>query len=151
MSREIKQSHNKTILMYHLVCAVKYRRGVLTETVTDTIVNVCMEITEKYGIEFIEIGTDVNHIHYLIQTLPKYSPTQIVTMIKSLTARIIFKVNPEVKQKLWGGEFWSDGYWMVTVSQNKTEEVIKEYVQQQGNGKYVTAHKKDDTKSINCL
>ena len=137
--------------MYHLVCAVKYRRGVLTETVTDTIVNVCMEITEKYGIEFIEIGTDVNHIHYLIQTLPKYSPTQIVTMIKSLTARIIFKVNPEVKQKLWGGEFWSDGYWMVTVSQNKTEEVIKEYVQQQGNGKYVTAHKKDDTKSINCL
>ena len=137
--------------MYHLVCAVKYRRGVLTETVTDTIVNVCMEITEKYGIEFIEIGTDVNHIHYLIQTLPKYSPTQIVTMIKSLTARIIFKVNPEVKQKLWGGEFWSDGYWMTTVSQNKTEEVIKEYVQQQGNGKYVTAHKKDDTKSINCL
>ena len=137
--------------MYHLVCAVKYRRGVLTETVTDTIVNVCMEITEKYGIEFIEIGTDVNHIHYLIQTLPKYSPTQIVTMIKSLTARIIFKVNPEVKQKLWGGEFWSDGYWMVTVSQNKTEEVIKEYVQQQGNGKYATAHKKDDTKSINCL
>ena len=144
MSREIKQSHNKTVLMYHLVCAVKYRRNVLSETVTDTIVNVCMEITDKYGIEFIEIGTDKNHIHYLIQAPPKYSPTQIVTMIKSMTARMVFKINPEVKKKLWGGEFWSDGYWMVTVSQNGTEKVIREYVKKQGSEQYKTAHKKDD-------
>lgn len=148
MSKLISKSHNKTTLMYHLVCAVKYRRDVLNETVTDTIVGVCMEIYENYGIEFIEIGTDVNHIHYLIQTPPKYSPTQIVTMIKSLTARTIFKVNPEVKKKLWGGEFWSDGYWMVTVSQNQTEAVIKDYVKNQGNGKYKTAHKKDDFREL---
>ena len=140
----MKQSHNKTVLMYHLVCAVKYRRNVLSVTVTDTIVNVCLEITEKYGIEFIEIGTDKNHIHYLIQAPPKYSPTQIVTMIKSMTARMVFKINPEVKKKLWGGEFWSDGYWMVTVSQNGTEKVIREYVKNQGNQQYETAHKKDD-------
>ena len=140
----MRQSHNKTVLMYHLVCAVKYRRNVLSVTVTDTIVNVCLDITEKYGIEFIEIGTDKNHIHYLIQAPPKYSPTQIVTMIKSMTARMIFKINPEVKKKLWGGEFWSDGYWMVTVSQNGTEKVIREYVKNQGNQQYETAHKKDD-------
>ena len=126
------------------MCAVKYRRNVLTEGVTDTIVNVCMEIQEKYGIEFIEIGTDVNHIHYLIQTPPKYSPTQVVTMIKSLTARMIFKINPEVKKKLWGGEFWSDGYWMVTVSATGTEDTIREYVKNQGNKKYLTAYTKDD-------
>ena len=134
--------------MYHLVCAIKYRRDVLTEEVINTIVNVCLEITEKYGIEFIEIGTDVNHIHYLLQAPPKYSPTEIVTIIKSLTARMVFKINPEVKKKLWGGEFWSDGYWMVTVSQNTTEEVIREYVQNQGNNKYKVAHKKDDTKLV---
>ena len=148
MSKQYANSHNKTILMYHLVCAIKYRRDVLTEEVTDTIVNVCLEITEKYGIEFIEIGTDVNHIHYLLQAPPKYSPTEIVTIIKSLTARMVFKINPEVKKKLWGGEFWSDGYWMVTVSQNTTEEVIREYVQNQGNNKYKVAHKKDDTKLV---
>ena len=140
----MKQSHNKTVLMYHLVCAVKYRRNVLSVTVTDTIVNVCLEITDKYGIVFIEIGTDKNHIHYLIQAPPKYSPTQIVTMIKSMTARMVFKINPEVKQKLWGGEFWSDGYWMVTVSQNGTEKVIREYVKNQGSEQYKSAHKKDD-------
>ena len=142
MSKVISKSHNKTTLMYHLVCAVKYRRNVLTDEVTDTIVNVCLEISEKYGIDFIEIGTDVNHIHYLIQTPPKYSPSQVVTMIKSLTARMVFKVNPEVKKKLWGGEFWSDGYWMVTVSQNAPEKVIREYVKNQGHDQYKQAHKK---------
>lgn len=138
------KSHNKTILMYHLVCAIKYRRDVLTDEVTNTIVNVCLDITDKYGIDFIEVGTDVNHIHYLIQTQPKYSPTQIVTMIKSITARMVFKINPEVKKKLWGGEFWSDGYWMVTVSQNSTEQAIIDYVREQGNNKYKIAHTKDD-------
>ena len=142
MSKVISKSHNKTTLMYHLVCAIKYRRNVLTDDVTDTIVNVCLEISEKYGIDFIEIGTDVDHIHYLLQTPPKYSPSQVVTMIKSLTARMVFKVNPEVKKKLWGGEFWSDGYWMVTVSQNTSEKVIKEYVKNQGHDKYKPAHKK---------
>ena len=145
MSKLTKKSHNKTNLVYHLVCVVKYRKDVLTESVTNTIVNVCMDIQDKYDLQFIEIGTDVNHIHYLIQAAPKYSPTQIVAMIKSLTARTVFKMNPEVKRKLWGGEFWSDGYWMVTVSQNRTEEIIKEYVHNQGNGKYKATHKKDDT------
>ena len=140
----MKKSLNKTVLMYHRGCAVMYRRNVLSVTVTDTIVNVCLEITDKYGIEFIEIGTDKNHIHYLIQAPPKYSPTQIVTMIKSMTARMVFKINPEVKKKLWGGEFWSDGYWMVTVSQNGTEKVIREYVKNQGSEQYKAAHKKDD-------
>ena len=144
MSKLQGRSHNKTTLLYHLVCAVKYRRNVLTDEVIDTIVNVCMEIQEKYGIEFIEIGTDVNHIHYLIQTPPKYSPTQVVTMIKSMTARMVFKINPEVKKKLWGGEFWSDGYWMVTVSSTGTEDTIREYVKNQGNKKYLTAYAKDD-------
>lgn len=147
MSKLRRNSHNKTNLVYHLVCVVKYRRDVLTETVTNTIVNVCLDLQEKYHIQFIEIGTDINHIHYLIQAPPKYSPTQIVTMIKSLTARKVFEIHPEVKQKLWGGEFWSDGYWMVTVSQNTSEKVIKDYVKNQGNKKYKTAHKKDDTRN----
>ncbi len=143
MSRSIHKSHNVTPLVYHLVCAVKYRRSVLTDDVKDTIVNTCMEIREKYEIEFIEIGCDKNHIHYLIQSPPKYSPTQIVTIIKSLTARKVFKYNVEVKKKLWGGEFWSDGYWMVSVSQNRTEETIREYVKNQGYNEYTIEHKQE--------
>ncbi len=141
MSRSSHKSHNVTTLVYHLVCAVKYRHSVLTEDVKDTIVNVCLDISEKYGYDFIEIGTDLNHIHYLIQAPPIYSPTEIVITIKSLTARMVFKYNPEVKKKLWGGEFWSDGYWMVTVSQNRTEESVREYVKNQGYDQYSVEHK----------
>ena len=103
MGKYISKSHNKTMLLYHLVCTVKYRREVLTEAVTNTLVNVCMELEEKSDIEFLEIGTDVNHVHFLIQTTPSYSVSQYVKLIKGRTANIIFKMNPEVKTKLWKG------------------------------------------------
>ena len=118
MGKYISKSHNKTMLLYHLVCTVKYRRDVLTKAVIDTLVNVCMEIGETSDIDFLEIGTDVNHVHFLMQTTPSYSIAQYVKLIKGRAANIIFKMNPEVKKKLWGGEFWSDGYWIVTVSKH---------------------------------
>ena len=144
MSKYISKSHNKTMLLYHLVCTVKYRRDVLTETVTNTLVNVCMEIEETSDIDFLEIGTDVNHVHFLIQTTPSYSISQYVKLIKGKTANIIFKMNPEIKTKLWGGEFWSDGYWIVTVSKHGTEDVIREYVKNQGKDKYDLLYKSDE-------
>ena len=144
MSKYISKSHNKTMLLYHLVCTVKYRKDVLTEAVTNTLVNVCMEIEETSDIDFLEIGTDVNHVHFLIQTTPSYSISQYVKLIKGKTANIIFKMNPEVKTKLWGGEFWSDGYWIVTVSKHGTEDVIREYVKNQGKDKYDLLYKSDE-------
>ena len=144
MSKYISKSHNKTMLLYHLVCTVKYRRDVLTEAVTNTLVNVCMEIEETSDIDFLEIGTDVNHVHFLIQTTPSYSISQYVKLIKGKTANIIFKMNPEIKTKLWGGEFWSDGYWIVTVSKHGTEDVIREYVKNQGKDKYDLLYKSDE-------
>ncbi len=144
MSKYISKSHHKSMLLYHLVCTVKYRRDVLTKEVTNTLVNVCMEISERSDIEFIEIGTDVNHVHFLIQTTPSYSVSQYVKLIKVKTANIIFKMNPEVKRKLWGGEFWSDGYWIVSVSKNGTEKSIREYVKNQGKDKYESLYKHDE-------
>lgn len=144
MGKYISKSHNKTMLLYHLVCTVKYRREVLTEAVTNTLVNVCMELEETSDIEFLEIGTDVNHVHFLIQTTPSYSVSQYVKLIKGRTTNIIFKMNPEVKTKLWKGEFWSDGYWIVTVSKHGSEDVIREYVKNQGKDKYDLLYKSDE-------
>ena len=144
MSKYISKSHNKSMLLYHLVCTVKYRKDVLTKTVTDTLVNVCMEIEENSDIDFLEIGTDVNHVHFLIQTTPSYSVAQYVKLIKGRTANMIFKINKEVKNKLWGGEFWSDGYWIVTVGKNRSEDVIREYVKNQGKNKYDLLYKHDE-------
>jgi len=95
----------------------------------------CLEISKRYEIEFIEIGTDGDHTHFLIQSVPKYSPTQIIQIVKSITAREVFKQAPEVKKKLWGGEFWTDGYYVSTVGQHGSEDTIRAYVQNQGKEK----------------
>ncbi len=141
MSKLIKKSHNATLLLYHIVCPIKYRRNVISDSVDDTITNTCLNISDKYEIHFIEIGTDKNHVHFLIQSVPKYSPTQLVTIIKSFVARNVFQIHPEVKKQLWGGEFWTDGYYVSTVSQKSTEDVVREYVSQQGNASYSQLHK----------
>lgn len=110
MSKLIRKSHNVSILLYHFVCPAKYRRVVFDSHVDEVLKEVCLEIAKRYQIEFIEIGTDKNYVHFLIQSVPTYSPKQIIQMVKSLTAREIFKRAPEVKKQLWGGEFWTDGY-----------------------------------------
>ena len=128
--------------MYHFVCAAKYRRLVINEEVDPLLKDVCLEISKRYEIRFLEIGTEGDHAHFLVQSVPMYSPTKIVTKIKSITAREIFAKVPSVKKKLWGGEFWSDGYFVSTVGEHGNENVIREYVQNQGrDGKYKQLHK----------
>ena len=120
------------MLLSHYVCPAKYRQVVFDETADKVLGDVCLEISKRYQIEFIEIGTDKNHVHFLVQSVPTYSPTKIIKMIKSLTAREIFKRVPKVRKRLWGGEFWSDGYYVATVGQYVSEEVIRNYVKKQG-------------------
>ena len=120
--------------MYHLVCPIKYRGKVLTDKVSKELKTICNEISERYELTFIEIGTDGDHVHFLIQTVPSYSPSKMCQVIKSLTAREVFRRCPEVKKILWGGEFWSDGYFVNTVGQHGNEESIKNYVKNQGTG-----------------
>ncbi len=131
-SRYIHKSHNVSVLMYHVVCAAKYRRVVMSEHVDEVIKNVCLEIAKRWEICFLEIGMDRDHAHFLVQSVPKYSPTRIVQTVKSVTAREVFALVPEVKKKLWGGEFWGEGYFVNTVGQHGSEKVIAEYVKRQG-------------------
>ena len=133
MSEYIHKSHNVTVLMYHLVFPAKYRRAVFDAQVDEVLKEVCLEIGERYQVKFLEIGTDRNHVHFLVQSVPTYSVTKIVTLIKSLTAREIFKRSPQVKKQLWGGEFWTDGYFGSTVGKHGNEQLIGNYVKKHGN------------------
>ena len=132
MSEYIHKSHNVSVLMYHYVCPAKYRKVVFEEEVENGIKEICEEIEKRYDIRFLEIGTDKDHVHFLIQSVPKYSPSQIIKLIKSISAKEIFKRYPEVKKKLWGGEFWSDGYYVGTVGKHGNETIIGRYVKEQG-------------------
>src|SRR5450432_1417691 len=132
MAENISKSHNVSVLLYHFVCPAKYRRKIFSEEVTKSLLLICFEITVKYEIEFIEIGTDADHVHFLIQGLPRMSPSEIVRVVKSITGREIFRLHPEVKTMLWGAHIWSSGYYINTVGQHGTEEVIKKYIEDQG-------------------
>ena len=131
-SEYIHKSHNVSVLLYHFVCPAKYRRVIFSEAVDESLKDICLEISKRYEIRFLEIGVDKNHVHFLIQSIPRMSPSQIMRMVKSLTAREIFKKHPEVKEKLWGGEFWTDRYFVNTVSKFGDEASISRYVRDQG-------------------
>ena len=109
-SRYLHASHNTSNLVYHFVCPAKYRRVIFTDEVDKALVQICEGIEARYDwIRFLEIGADKNHVHFLIQSTPTHSPSNIIKVVKSITARRIFAEHPEVKKALWGGELWSDG------------------------------------------
>lgn len=100
MSENIHKSHNVSRLMYHFVFPTKYRRVVVDEKVEEVIKETCEEISKRYDLYFLEIGTDKDHVHFLIQSVPSYSPMQVVKIVKSITAKEVFARCPEVKKKL---------------------------------------------------
>jgi len=132
MSEHIHKSHNKTLLLYHLVFPSKYRRKVFTKEIEKSLVKVCIEISQRYEINFIEIGNDEDHIHFLIQGIPTMTISRIVQIVKSITARELFSKHKEIKKLLWGGNLWTSGFYANTVGQYANEETIKKYVQNQG-------------------
>ena len=140
----IVKPHNKTLFIYHLVCPVKYRRDVFTEAVSASLKTVCLEFGPAYDIYFLEIGIDENHVHFLIQTIPNVRFSDIVKKIKSITAKYIFTHNGEVKTKLWGGHFWTQGYYANTVG-NASMNIITNYIKNQGLPQYTQLHQSQPT------
>ena len=132
MSEYIHKTHNVSVLLYHIVCPAKYLRVVIDENVDKRIRETCEEIGKRYEIKFLEIGTEGDHVHLLVQSVPSYSPSKIVTTIKGILSRRVFETHPEIKKQLWGGEFWSGGYFISTVSKHGNEETISNYVRTQG-------------------
>jgi len=114
---------------------VKYRKVLLYDKVKQTIVESMKGFKDRYAIEMQQIGFDGDHVHYLCRFLPKYSGGQVIRLIKSITAREIFKEVPDVKKVLWGGEFWTDGYFIGTISGHGDRKVIEEYIRKQGREK----------------
>ena len=132
MNKHIYKHHNKTLLLYHLVFPAKYRREVFTESVSETLKEVCLGISGRYEVYFVEIGMEENHVHFLIQSVPGLSVTQIVKTIKSITAKQIFQLHPEVKKFFWGGNLWTSGFYANTVSEYANAEGIQKYIENQG-------------------
>ena len=140
MADHLFRSHNKTLLIFHLVCPIKYRRNLFTSGNETTFKSICLELAPRYNYIFLEIGIDEDHVHFLIQTVPNIVISAMVKIIKSITAKQMFKRCPEVKRFLWGGEFWADGYYLNTVGQYGNLKMIENYVKRQGIKNYRQFH-----------
>ena len=117
---------------YHIVFPVKYRKALLEEEVVEIIKETAIGIQERYAIEFEALGMDRDHIHILCSAHPKVAPGGIVRIFKSITAREVFRRKPTIKKELWGGEFWTDGYYVATVGERANWRTVERYIERQG-------------------
>ena len=124
--------HNVSEPYYHIQLTIKYRKSLLNGKIENVILETMTGFKERYAIEISHVGFDKNHIHLLCKFLPKYSGGQVIKLIKSITAKEVFKQVPDIKKELWGGEFWTDGYYFATVSGRGDRKVIEKYIENQG-------------------
>jgi len=94
--------------------------------------NILQEIEKRYYLTPETVGFDEDHVHLLMHAAPRYSPSHVCQIMKSITAREMFKQFPEIKKELWGGEFWSDGGYIGTVGEGANADIIRKYIKNQG-------------------
>ncbi len=127
-----KGNHCAYDIHYHIVFPVKYRKALVNKQIEQKIKEISIAIEERYAITMESIGLDEDHIHILCSAHPKYSIGMIVQRYKSITAKELFKTFPELKRELWGGEFWSDGYYVATIGERGNRETVERYIKNQG-------------------
>ena len=125
-------SHCTYRIRYHIVFVVKYRKNLLTSEVFDFLKSICKGIEQRYYLRFDALGSDGDHLHIVVEGAPRYALSRILQICKSILAIQIFKQFPELKEELWGGEFWSDGGHIDTVGEGHGLEAVKKYVKNQG-------------------
>ena len=127
--------HNVSECFYHIQLTIKYRIAILNPKLEEVVIENLKGVKERYAIEISSVGFDQNHIHLLTQFLPKYSGGDVIRLIKNITGRNVFQQCPGIKKDLWGGEFWTDGYYIATVSARGNRKVIENYIRKQGRSK----------------
>jgi len=127
-----KASHCSYRIRYHMVFVIKYRKDLITPEMFSFMKNICKGIQERYYLYFDALGYESDHVHLVIEGAPRYSPSRIMQICKSILAIQIFKQFPEIREELWGGEFWTDGGHIDTIGDGRGLDEVKEYVRKQG-------------------
>ena len=130
----VRSSHKVFKIKYHIVFCVKYRKDlVLEEKYVATVKQICKDNENRFHLLFETMGFDEDHVHFLVESLTTtYSPAKIFQVVKSISARELFKRHPEIKKELYHGEFWSDGGYAGTVGEGINADIIRSYIKRQG-------------------
>ena len=124
--------HNISECYYHAQITVKYRKSLLTPDVEKLILSTLDGFKERFAVDIHTIGFDQNHVHLLFRSLPTHGVGKVIGLLKHHTAKTIFKFIPSIKKELWGGEFWTDGYYVATVGGRGDKRTIENYIKNQG-------------------
>ena len=118
-------------LKYHFVWVPKYRKLLLTGAIAKRLKKIFQEIAERYEFEIDTMEVMEDHVHLFLGVPPRYAPSEVVNILKSISAKMLFKEFPAIKTELWGGELWNDGYFVRSVGDKVTAEVIRRYIKHQ--------------------
>ena len=133
MTELIRSSHKVFKIKYHIVFCIKYRKDLFVEDkYILSVKEICLGLEQRYSMKFETIGFDEDHVHFMLQSVPKYSASQIFRLVKSITAIKLFEKHPDLKKELWGGEFWSDGGYVATIGEGVNTDIIRTYIKNQG-------------------
>ena len=125
--------HKVYSIKYHMMFCIKYRKSLFQDNdIVEYFKEILGKIGERYYFTFETMGIDENHIHLLVQSAPRYAPSRVAQIIKSISAIELFKKFPELKEDLWGGEFWNDGGYIGTIGEGVNAEIIRNYIHKQG-------------------
>ena len=123
--------HHVFRIMYHFVWIPKYRHKIFKEPYRSMLRQIIEKIGYDHNIQILELEIPVDHIHMVVSGVPKFSPSQIMQVIKSISAKKFFAMYPEIKRRyFWGGKLWTQSFFVETVG-NVNEEIIRNYVRNQ--------------------
>lgn len=126
-----RTSHAVYELKYHLVWVPKYRKVVLSEPVARRCKRIFQEIAERYGFMVVEQAVMPDHVHVFVSAPPRWSPAELVNVLKSVSAKQLFKEVPALREAMWGGPLWSSGYFVRATGDAVTAAVIQRYIRYQ--------------------
>jgi putative transposase len=118
-------------LKYHLVWIPKYRKKILSREITEYLKEIFEKIAQEYEFEIDTVGIKEDHVHIFMGAPPRYSPAELVQIMKSISAREVFKKYPKLREQLWAGELWNDGYFVRSVGDNVIADIIRKYIEYQ--------------------
>jgi putative transposase len=126
-------SHCRYSLQYHIVWIPKYRRSFLVGEIAERLLQILQEIARDYHIHIIAMEVMPDHVHMLVEAPPKYAPAKIVQLFKGISSRRLRQEYLNViKKYIWKeGTLWAIGYYIGSVGDGVTTELVKEYIQNQ--------------------
>ena len=126
-----RNTHHVYRLMYHFIWIPKYRHKIFVEPYRETMKAIINKVGYDYNFDIVELEIPVDHIHMVVRSEPKQSPSQIMQVIKSISAREFFRKYPEIKKRyFWGGKLWTQSNFVENIG-NANEEIIRKYLQNQ--------------------